>query len=56
MAKAKKETTAQQQERLLMNLDSATNPNTSMYMPGQWQRLIAETLAVLLERSYVDGQ
>ena len=56
MAKPKKETNAAQQQRLLRNLTDASNRGTEMHMPGQWQRLIAESLTVLLERSYKEAK
>ncbi len=52
MAKPKVESSAAQQLRLLRELDYASNPEKDMLMPGTRQRLIAETLAVLLRRTY----
>ena len=43
---------AAQQLRLLRELDYGKNRDTEMMMPGSWQRLMSETLAVLLERTY----
>ncbi len=54
MAKRKIESHAAQQSRLLTSLDWASAPDSRMVMPGDWQRLIAETLAVLLKRTYKD--
>lgn len=48
------ESPAAQQLRLLRDLRYKTKIDYGMIMPGAWQRVVAETLCVLLERTYVE--